>query len=85
MHRHCAISMWRPARNSRSRMGALRRIACVLAADVALAACQTAPVGQAPNLRGTYWEHALVTNPNGGGPQVVVWGPPDPFMSLPAN
>ena len=66
-------------------MGVFRRIACGLAAGVSLAACTTAPIGQAPNLRGTYWEHALVTNPNGGGPQVVIWGPPDPFMLLPWN
>lgn len=40
-----------------------------------LAACGT-PVGVSPALKGTYWEHALVTNPNGGGPVVVRWGPP---------
>jgi hypothetical protein len=28
---------------------------------------------------GTYWEHALVTNPAGGGPQVVRWGPPQNY------
>jgi hypothetical protein len=47
-----------------------------------LAACST-PVGVAANLRGTYWQHALVTNPNGGGPQIVIWGPPDPFVPDP--
>jgi len=77
-----ATRMRRPARHSRTRMGAVRRIACLLAAGVSLGACMTAPIGQAPNLRGTYWEHALVTNPNGGGPQVVIWGPPDPVMTL---
>jgi hypothetical protein len=55
----------------------LRRLAFPLAVTCLLAACNT-PIGVAPNLRGTYWEHALVTYPNGGGPQVVVWGPPDP-------
>lgn len=39
-------------------------------------ACTTAPIGIAPNLKGTYDENALVTNPNGGGPQVIIWGPP---------
>jgi hypothetical protein len=66
-------------------MGAFRRIACMLAAVVSLGACSTAPIGQAPNLRGTYLEHALVTNPNGGGPQVEVWGPASNAMILPAN
>lgn len=40
-----------------------------------LAACDT-PVGVAPNLQGSYWQNAVVTNPSGGGPQVVRWGPP---------
>lgn len=70
----------RPA-NQGSRIGtrAFRRLAFLLAVMPWLASCNT-PVGVAPNLRGTYWEHALVTNPNGGGPQVVIWGPPDPFI-----
>jgi hypothetical protein len=58
-------------------MRAMRQLAGVLACVLWLTACDT-PVGVAPNLRGTYWEHARVTNPNGGGPQVVIWGPPDP-------
>ena len=57
-----------------------RPLACLLAVGLLLTACDT-PVGVAPNLRGTYWEHARVTNPNGGGPQVVIWGPPDPSVS----
>jgi hypothetical protein len=61
---------------SRGRMHKLWRLAFPLAVMSALAACD-APVGVAPNLRGTYWEPALVTNPNGGGAQVVRWGPPD--------
>jgi hypothetical protein len=40
-----------------------------------LASCDT-PVGVSPALQGTYWSHALVTNPDGTGPQVVRWGPP---------
>ncbi len=69
-----------------SRIGprVLPRLAFLLAVGALLVACNT-PVGVAPNLRGTYWEHALVTNPHGGGPQVVVWGPPDPFFPLPRN
>ena len=58
---------------------ALRRLALMVAASAWFAACNT-PVGVSPALRGTYWEKALVTNPNGGGPMVVIWGPPDPFV-----
>jgi len=54
------------------------RIALLLAAGPLLAACDT-PVGVAPNLRGTYWQNAIVTNPNGDGPQVVRWGPPQNY------
>jgi hypothetical protein len=39
-----------------------------------LASCDT-PVGESPALKGAYWQNALVTNPDGGGPQVVLWGP----------
>jgi hypothetical protein len=85
MHDHCAMPRRRPPSNGGTRIGAFRRIACVLAAGVSLTACSTASIGQAPNLRGTYLEHAFVTNPNGGGPQVVVWGPADNSMVLPAN
>jgi hypothetical protein len=55
---------------------AFRQLAFLLAAMVGLASC-SAPVGVAPNLHGTYWRNALVTHPNGGGPEVVRWGPPD--------
>ena len=51
------------------------RLALLLAVSAWLAAC--APIGQAPNYRGTYLEHAWVTNPNGGGPQITMWGPPE--------
>ena len=54
----------------------LQRMFFTIAVTCLLAACN-APIGVAPNLQGTYWEHALVTNPNGGGEQVVRWGPPD--------
>ena len=45
-----------------------------------LASCDT-PVGVSPALKGTYWEHALVTNPHGGGPMVVMWGPPENYIA----
>ncbi len=63
---------------------AVPRLAVLLAACAWLTACN-APVGVAPNLRGTYWQNALVTNPNGGGPQIVVWGPPDPRVPIGGN
>ena len=43
-----------------------------------LASCAT-QVGVSPDLKGTYWQNALVTNPDGGGPQVVRWGPPQNY------
>ena len=49
--------------------------AALTAAGGMLASCGT-PVGVSPALQGTYWQHALVTNPDGAGPQVVRWGPP---------
>ena len=49
--------------------------AALTAAGGMLSSCAT-PVGVSPALQGTYWEHALVTNPDGAGPQVVRWGPP---------
>jgi hypothetical protein len=49
-----------------------------LAVLSALAACDT-PVGIAPNLQGTYWQNAIVAHPNGDGPQVVRWGPPQNY------
>ena len=65
-------------RRTRLFMAGKRRLipaATLLAAGASLAACD-APVGVSPDLQGTYWQKALVTNPNGGGPQVVRWGPP---------
>lgn len=52
--------------------------ALLTATGVVLASCDT-PVGVSPALQGTYWEHARVTNPYGGGPQVVQWGPPQNY------
>jgi len=51
--------------------------ALLTAAGGMLASCDT-PVGVSPALKGTYWEHAIVTNPYGGGPMEVRWGPPEP-------
>jgi hypothetical protein len=53
--------------------------ALLVAAGGTLASCDT-PVGVSPALKGTYRENALVTNPNGGGPQVVRWGAPETFV-----
>lgn len=50
--------------------------ALLIAAGGTLASCDT-PVGVSPALKGTYREHALVTNPYGGGPMVVRWGAPE--------
>ena len=58
----------------------LARVGLLTAAGVMLASCDT-PVGVSPALKGTYWEHALVTNPYGGGPMEVRWGPPDPYLA----
>ena len=46
-----------------------------LCALLTAASCDT-PIGVSPDLQGTYLQHALVTNPDGDGPQVVRWGPP---------
>jgi len=58
----------------------LRCFALLTAAGGILASCD-APVGVSPALKGTCWEHALVTNPYGGGPMVVMWGPPENYIA----
>ncbi len=58
--------------------------ALLTAAGGMLASCDT-PVGVSPALKGTYWQNALVTNPDGGGPQVVRWGPPQPIIPVPGG
>ena len=50
--------------------------ALLTAAGGMLASCDT-PVGVSPALQGTYRATSLVTNPDGDGPQVVRWGPPE--------
>ena len=50
-----------------------------LCALLTVASCDT-PIGMSPALQGTYLQHALVTNPDGGGPQVVRWEPPGPAL-----
>ena len=65
------------------RSGLCRWLPCfalLFAAGCVLASCD-APVGVSPALKGTYWEHALVTNPYGGGPMVVMWGPPENYIA----
>jgi hypothetical protein len=65
-------------RRQAGQRGGLPRLAVLVAAAGLLVSCDT-PVGVSPGLQGTYWEHAQVTNPNGGGPQVVRWGPPQNY------
>jgi hypothetical protein len=48
----------------------------LVAAAMALAACDT-PVGTPPSWRNLPLPPTQVTNPDGGGPQVTRWGPPD--------
>ena len=63
----------------RSYQISFRRVAlCALltAAGGILASCET-PIGVSPALQGTYREASIVTNPDGDGPQVVRWGPPE--------
>jgi len=77
MYSQCSMGRPRKDRGSRIAVRRLRRLAFPLAVTACLAACGT-PVGVSPDFRGSYWDHARVTNPNGGGPQIEVWGPPDP-------
>jgi hypothetical protein len=53
-------------------------MATLVIAGALVTSCDT-PVGVSPALQGTYWGKAQVTNPNGGGPQVVRWGPPQNY------
>lgn len=53
-------------------------LAALISAAALVASCTT-PIGKAPNLRGTYWENAIVTNPDDKGAQVVRWGPPQDY------
>jgi len=62
----------------------LARFALLTAAGVMLASCGT-PVGVSPALKGTYQENARVTNPTGGGPQVVRWGEPENGFLVPGG
>jgi hypothetical protein len=77
MYAQCSMDKPRTDRGSRIAVRPLRRLAFLLAVSAWLAACGT-PVGVSPNFRNSYWDHALVTNPSGGGPQIERWGPPDP-------
>lgn len=66
-----------------NRRSNLRRLlplfALLTAASGLLSACDT-PTGVSPLLKGTYWEHAVVTNPDGKGPMVVRYGPPTNYI-----
>jgi len=56
----------------------LATLILICAAAIPLSTCDT-PVGTPPSWRGTYLDKAVATNPNGGGPQVIQFGPPDTF------
>ena len=56
----------------------LALVALLTAVGGVLASCGT-PIGVSPALQGTYRENSLVTNPDGNGPQVVRWGPPENY------
>jgi hypothetical protein len=62
----------------------LPRFALLTAAGGLLASSDT-PVGVSPALKETYWQNALVTQPDGRGPQVVRWAPPQPIVPLPGG
>jgi len=62
----------------------LARFALLTATGVMQASCDT-PVGVSPALKGTYQENARVTNPTGGGPQVVRWGEPENGFLVPGG
>jgi len=59
----------------------LALVALLTAVGGMLASCDT-PIGVSPALRGTYRENSLVTNPDGRGPEVVRWGPPENYAPL---
>jgi predicted small lipoprotein YifL len=62
-------------RSKHQRRTILRSV-LLLAAATALTACGT-PVGTPPSWRNLPLPPTQVTNPDGGGPQVTRWGPPD--------
>jgi len=66
----------RTDRCSGSGMRSCRRLAALLAVSAWLAACD-APIGPATSPQGTYMGQALVTNPNGGGPQIIMRAAPE--------
>jgi hypothetical protein len=54
----------------------LALVALLTAGGGMLVSCNT-PIGVSAALLGTYRENSVVTNPDGNGPQVVRWGPPE--------
>ncbi len=56
--------------------------ALLIAAATALTSCDT-PIGTPPAWRNVGTVPTVVTNPNGGGPQVTRWGPPDTWIANP--
>lgn len=49
----------------------------VFGALLMLASCAATPTGLGQDPIGPAGGQAIITNPNGGGPQVKLWGPPD--------
>jgi hypothetical protein len=49
-----------------------------------MTACDT-PVGTPPSWRGVGTVPTVMTNPQGGGPQVTRWGPPDTSFTDPGR
>ena len=65
-----------PRRSYQISWRSLALCASLTAAGGMLASCDT-PIGVSPALQGTYRATSIVTNPDGDGPQVVRWGPPE--------
>jgi len=56
-----------------------RRLATLtlrICAAAILLSARDLPTGTPPSWRGTYFDKAVTTNPNGCGPQVIRYGPP---------
>ena len=60
------------------------RLMLLAAAAGAMTACDT-PVGTPPSWRGVGTVPTVITNPQGGGPQVTRWGPPDTSFTDPGR
>jgi len=59
-------------------MAHARTLLRICAAVILLSACD-GRLGTPASWRGTYLDKATATNPQGGGPQVIQFGPPQPW------